>query len=44
MFGFFQDRIATDWIGADWLGVLIQLGVLADPWISLTSDDREHGR
>jgi predicted ester cyclase len=25
-------RIVSDWIGVDWLGILIQLGVIPDPW------------
>lgn len=25
-------RIASDWVGSDWLGTLVQLGVVADPW------------
>ncbi|MDX3186822.1 ester cyclase [Streptomyces sp. MN03-5084-2B] len=25
-------RIIRDWVGTDWLGTLIQLGVTADPW------------
>lgn len=30
--GFRDRRIISDWLGLDWLGVLIQLGVVADPW------------
>ncbi|WP_148614300.1 ester cyclase [Nocardioides rubriscoriae] len=25
-------RIVEDWVGTDWLGTLVQLGVLPDPW------------
>lgn len=32
MFGFLDGRIISDWVGVDWLGLLVQLGVLADPW------------
>jgi predicted ester cyclase len=31
-FGFRDQRIVSDWVGADWLGILIQLGVVSDPW------------
>lgn len=33
-FGFRGGRIITNWLGADWLGVLIQLGVVPNPWTS----------
>ena len=26
------DRVVSEWIGADKLGLFIQLGVLDDPW------------
>jgi len=29
---FADDRVVTEWIGADKLGMFIQLGVLPDPW------------
>lgn len=29
---FEQGRIVSDWVGQDWLGTFIQLGVLRDPW------------
>jgi predicted ester cyclase len=29
---FERDRVVSEWIGADNLGLFIQLGVLADPW------------
>ena len=29
---FADDRVVREWIGADKLGMFIQLGVLADPW------------
>jgi predicted ester cyclase len=29
---FHEDRIIRDWVGVDWLGTLIQLGVLTNPW------------
>ena len=25
-------RVVSDWVGSDWLGTLVQLGVVADPW------------
>lgn len=31
-FGFRDQRIISDWVGADWLGLLVQLGVVSDPW------------
>ena len=30
--GFRDQRIISDWVGADWLGLLVQLGVVSDPW------------
>jgi predicted ester cyclase len=29
---FADQRIVGDWVGSDWLGTLVQLGVLPDPW------------
>ena len=29
---FADDRVVSEWIGADKLGMFIQLGLLADPW------------
>ena len=29
---FADDRVVTEWIGADKLGMFIQLGVVEDPW------------
>ena len=43
-FGFRGGRVLTNWIGADWLGVLIQLGVLADPWSSLAAEPHREER
>jgi hypothetical protein len=31
---FERDRVVSEWIGADKLGLFIQLGVLDDPWPS----------
>ena len=31
-FGFRDQRIISNWVGVDWLGLLIQLGVVSDPW------------
>lgn len=31
-FRFRDNRIVTNWVGADWLGVLVQLGLTTDPW------------
>jgi hypothetical protein len=25
-------KIVGDWVGVDWLGILIQLGVIPNPW------------
>ena len=25
-------KIVSDWVGVDWLGILIQLGVIPNPW------------
>jgi predicted ester cyclase len=36
-FGFRDGRIITDWVGDDWLGLLIQLGVIDNPWTSRTA-------
>jgi predicted ester cyclase len=30
--GFQDGQIISDWIGADWLSLFIQVGVIADPW------------
>ena len=30
--GFRDQRIISNWPGVDWLGMLIQLGVVSDPW------------
>jgi predicted ester cyclase len=30
--GFRDQRIISDWVGSDWLGLLVQLGVVNDPW------------
>lgn len=27
-------RIVGNWVGSDWLGLLVQLGVVHDPWSS----------
>jgi predicted ester cyclase len=43
-FRFRGGRVLTNWIGADWLGVLIQLGVLADPWSSLAAEPHREER
>ena len=32
------DRVASEWIGADKLGLFIQLGVLDNPWPSQVED------
>lgn len=29
---FEEGRIVGDWVGSDWLGALVQLGHVADPW------------
>jgi hypothetical protein len=29
---FENDRVVSEWMGADKLGVFIQLGVFEDPW------------
>jgi len=31
-YGFREQRITSNWVGVDWLGLLIQLGVVSDPW------------
>jgi predicted ester cyclase len=29
----FRDGLVySDWVGADWLGMLVQLGIVSDPW------------
>jgi hypothetical protein len=29
----FRDGLViSDWVGADWLGVFVQLGIVTDPW------------
>lgn len=30
--GFRDGLIVSDWVGADWLGILVQAGAVADPW------------
>ena len=30
--GFRDGQIVSDWVGIDWLGTLVQLGKIADPW------------
>jgi predicted ester cyclase len=30
--GFRDGQIISDWIGVDWLGTFVQLGVITDPW------------
>jgi len=30
--GFRDGRIASDWVGADWLGFFVQLGAVDSPW------------
>lgn len=32
MFGFRDGRIISNWVGVDWLGLLVQLGAIPDPW------------
>lgn len=32
MFSFLDGRIITDWVGVDWLGLMVQTGVIGDPW------------
>ena len=35
----FRDgRIIADWVGADWLGIFVQLGVVPDPWRTGSGD------
>jgi hypothetical protein len=29
---FDDGRIVEDWVGSDWLGALVQLGHVDDPW------------
>ena len=43
-FRFRDGRVLTNWIGADWLGVLIQLGVVPDPWFSSAPDTNQPER
>jgi predicted ester cyclase len=31
-FTFEEDRIIGDWVGSDWLGTFVQLGIMPDPW------------
>jgi len=31
-FSFEEDRIIGDWVGTDWLGAFVQLGIMPDPW------------
>lgn len=31
-FGFRDGLIVSDWVGVDWLGLLVQAGAVADPW------------
>jgi predicted ester cyclase len=31
-FGLTERRISSNWVGADWLGTLVQLGIVDDPW------------
>lgn len=31
-FGFRDQRIVSNSVGVDWLGLLVQLGVISDPW------------
>lgn len=33
---FHDGRIIRDWVGTDWLGALIQLGITTNPWTSRT--------
>lgn len=30
--GFRGERIISNWVGIDWLGLLVQLGAIPDPW------------
>jgi predicted ester cyclase len=30
--GIRDGKIVSDWVGADWLGILIQLGAIPNPW------------
>jgi predicted ester cyclase len=37
---FTDGRISGDWVGSDWLGTFVQLGVLPDPWPRGTTASR----
>ena len=30
--GIRDGRIVSDWLGVDWLGILVQLGAIPNPW------------